>query len=49
MTEGVTFGLVLSILGGGLLLSVLSGDHVHWIPIVLAFVVVGELARKYRL
>jgi hypothetical protein len=44
-----TFELVLAILGGGLLLSILSGDHTHWIPIILAFVVVGTMASKFRL
>jgi hypothetical protein len=47
--DGVTFPLVLSILGAGCIITLLSGDFAIWIPIILAFVVVGELASKYRL
>jgi hypothetical protein len=44
-----TFPLVLAILGAGCLISLLSGEHWQWVPIILAFVVVGELASKFRL
>jgi hypothetical protein len=38
--------LVLAILGAGCIITVIGGEYVHWIPILLALVVVAELAQR---
>jgi uncharacterized membrane protein YjjB (DUF3815 family) len=42
--EGVFFPLVLATLAGSCVITFMSGDFGHWIPIVLALVVVGGIA-----
>ena len=44
--EGGIFPLLGAIVAAGLVLSVVSGTHEHWIPILLALGVVGGLARS---
>jgi hypothetical protein len=45
----VFFPFVISTLVAGCVMSLMSGEHEHWIPIVLALVVVGGVASSNRL
>ena len=48
MNECVLFPLVLAILGAGMVITVMSGDYVHWVSIGLALAVVGLASKSIR-
>jgi hypothetical protein len=35
-----------AVIGAGCIITVIGGEYVHWIPILLALVVVAELAQR---
>jgi hypothetical protein len=37
---------VFAVIGAGCIITVINGEYVHWIPILLALVVVAELAQR---
>jgi hypothetical protein len=37
---------VFAVIGAGCIITILGGDYAHWIPILLALVVVAELAQR---
>ena len=48
MNEGVLFPLVMAIIGATIIITVISGDYVHWVPIGLALAVVGVAGKSIR-